>query len=60
MPMDIRIALEKDDPVFSFLEAVEGVNISKYVKSIRSNNTRSHDKGMLLKTVPFGYMYDQF
>ncbi|MBQ6451062.1 MAG: hypothetical protein IJJ29_03975, partial [Solobacterium sp.] len=42
MPIDVRIKLEKNDPLFSYLEAVEGVNFSKYVKSIRSNNTKSH------------------
>ena len=56
MPIDVRIKLEKNDPLFSYLEAVEGVNFSKYVKSIRSNNTKSHDKGMMLKTLLFGYM----
>lgn len=56
MPLDVRIRLEEDDPVFSYLEAVEGVDFSKYVKSIRSNNTRSHDKGMILKVILFGYM----
>ena len=56
LPMDISIALDQDDEVFSFLEAVKGVNFSKYVKPIRSNNTKSHDRGMLLKAMLFGYM----
>ena len=42
--------------MFSFLEAVEGVDFSQYVKPIRSNNTKSHDRGMLIKTMLFGYM----
>ena len=56
LPMDISIALDQDDEVFSFLEAVKGVNFSKYVTPIRSNNTKSHDRGMLLKAMLFGYM----
>lgn len=56
MPINTILALDQDDAVFSFLEAVEGVNFSQYVKPIRSNNTKSHDRGMLLKTMLFGYM----
>ena len=56
LPMTIVLALDQEDEVFSYLKAVEGVNFSKYVKPIRSNNTRSHDRGMLLRTMLFGYM----
>ena len=56
MPINTILALDQEDEVFSFLEAVEGVNFSQYVKPIRSNNTKSHDRGMLIKTMLFGYM----
>ena len=56
LPLDLSISIDKDDPMWSFLEAVEGVNFSNYVKSIRSNNTHSHDRGMLLKTFLFAFM----
>ena len=56
MPVNTLLALDQDDEVFSFLEAVEGVNFSKYVKPIRSNNTKSHNRGMLLRTFLFGFM----
>lgn len=56
LPMDIAITLDQEDEVFSFLEAVKGVNFSKYVKPVRSKNTRSHSRTMLLKTMLFGYM----
>jgi len=56
LPMDIAITLDQEDEVFSFLEAVKGVNFSKYVKPVRSNNTRSHSRTMLLKAMLFGYM----
>ncbi|MBQ6489045.1 MAG: hypothetical protein IJI75_07415, partial [Solobacterium sp.] len=39
LPINTLFILEKDDEVFSFLEAVEGVNFSKYVRPVRSNNT---------------------
>lgn len=56
LPVNTLISLEKDDPVFAFLEAVESVDFSRYVRPITSNNTRSHDRGMLVKVLLFGYM----
>lgn len=56
LPVSTLLALDQEDTVFSFLEAVEGVDFSKYVKPIRSNNTNSHDRGMLIRTMLFGYM----
>ena len=45
LPVNTSIVLDQEDEVFSFLEAVEGVNFSRYVRPIRSNNTKSHDRG---------------
>lgn len=56
LPFNLSISIDKNDPVFSYLEVVEGVNFSKYVKTIRSNNTHSHDRGMLLKVLLFAFM----
>ena len=56
LPVNTLLALDQEDEVFSFLEAVKGVDFSQYVKPIRSNNTNSHDRGMLIKTMLFGYM----
>ena len=56
MPINTILALDQEDEVYSFLESVEGVDFSQYVKPIRSNNTHSHDRGMLIKTMLFGYM----
>lgn len=56
LPFNLSISIDKNDPVFSYLDAVEGVNFSKYVKTIRSNNTHSHDRGMLLKVLLFAFM----
>ena len=56
MPVNTLISLEKDDPVFAFLEAVESIDFSRYVRPVTSNNTRSHDRGMLVKVLLFGYM----
>lgn len=56
LPINTTLRLDHDDEVFSFLEAVEGVDFSQYVQPIRSNNTNSHDRGMLIKVMLFGYM----
>ena len=56
LPVNTLISLEKDDPVFAFLEAVESIDFSRYVRPVTSNNTRSHDRGMLVKVLLFGYM----
>ncbi|MDO4466128.1 MAG: transposase [Bacillota bacterium] len=56
LPLNVGIIIEKDDPVYSFLEALQGVNLTKYVKPVRSNNTHSHDRVRLLKVLLFGYM----
>ncbi|MGN1343874.1 MAG: transposase, partial [Traorella sp.] len=55
LPMDLSIIIDESDPVVSFVEAMKEVNLSKYVKPITSNNTHSHDRGMLLKVVLFAY-----
>ena len=56
LPVNTILALDQEDEVYSFLEAVGGVDFSKYVKPLRSNNTNSHDRGMLVRTMLFGYM----
>lgn len=55
LPMDLSLSIDGSDPVFSFLEATKEVNLSKYVKPITSNNTNSHDRGMLLRVVLITY-----
>ena len=55
----MELMLDKNDMVFSFLDAIEGVDLSGYVKQIRSNNTKSHDRGVLLRTALFGYMINR-
>ncbi len=59
MPLDLELWIDKKDMVFSFLDAIEGVDLSKYVKPIRSNNTNSHDRCVLLRTALFGYMINR-
>lgn len=56
LPLSTLIKVPDDDMLYSFLGAVRGVNFSRYVKPIRSNNTHSHDRGMLVKVLLFAYM----
>ena len=55
LPMDLSTKIDNSDPVVSFVEAIKEVNLSKYVKPIRSHNTNSHDRGMLLRVILFAF-----
>ena len=55
LPFDLSVKIDPNAPVFSFLDAVEGIDFSKFVKIARSNNTHSHDRVMLLKTLFFAF-----
>lgn len=59
LPLDLELCIDENDMVFSFLDAIEGVDLSKYVKLIRSNNTNSHDRCVLLRTALFAYMINR-
>ena len=56
LPLSTMIRVPHSDMLFSFLDAVKGVNFSRFVKPIRSNNTHSHSRGMLVKVLLFAYM----
>ena len=43
LPLSTMIRVPHSDMLFSFLDAVKGVNFSRFVKPIRSNNTRDFD-----------------
>lgn len=34
MPLDLELCIDENDMVFSFLDAIEGVDLSRYVKQI--------------------------
>lgn len=55
LPLDLSFSIDNSDPVVSFVKAIKEVNLSKYVKPIVSNNTHSHDRGMLLRVLLFAY-----
>ncbi len=58
LPLEIEIFIEPTDPVVSFKEVMEGVNLSKYLKD-DSRETRGrdgYDPEVLLKIVLFAFM----
>ena len=58
LPLEIEIFIEPTDPVVSFKEVMEGVNLSKYLKN-NSNDNRGrdgYDPEVLLKIVLFAFM----
>lgn len=56
LPLSTMIRVPHSDMLFSFLDAVKGVNFSRFVKPIRLNNTHSHSRGMLVKVLLLAYM----
>lgn len=59
LPLDLGIKIDLEDAVVSFQEALEGVNLKKYLKRKERRGRNGHDKVMLLKVVLFGYMESQ-
>ena len=55
LPLYAALKLDKNDPLFTFLHALKGVHLSRFVKPIRSNNSHSHDRAMLLRVLLFAY-----
>jgi len=58
LPLEVEILINPTDPVVSFKEVMEGVNLSKYLKN-DSSETRGrdgYDPEVLLKIVLFAFM----
>ena len=43
LPFDLSVKIDPNDPVFSFLDAVEGIDFSKFVKIAREFDTPFHN-----------------
>lgn len=54
LPLDLSIKIDKDDPLWMFLEIIEEVNLRKYLKKHRGN--QGHNNLMMMKVVLFAYM----
>ncbi len=58
LPLEIGVKIEKDDPVVSFKEVMEGVELRKYLKRSEQDprGREGYDPEVLLKIVLFAYM----
>lgn len=56
LPLDWEILIEKDDPVKTFKEVMEGVNLGKYIKRESSKGRIGYNRFMMLELVLFGFM----
>ena len=55
LPLNTEILIKKNDPVFSFNEVMEGVNLGKYI--VRNHKGRQeYNPFMMIKVVLFGEM----
>ena len=54
LPLDLSVAVDKYDPLWSFPEVIKEVNLKKYLKPHRGN--QGHNSLMMMKTVLFAYM----
>lgn len=59
LPLDLGIKIDSNNEVVSFLKALEGVNLNKYLKRKESRGRRGYDKVMLLKVVLFSYFLNE-
>ncbi len=59
LPLDLGIKINPDDEVVSFLKALEGVNLKKYLKKDERRGRKGYDNVLLLKAVLFARMIGQ-
>ena len=56
LPLDLGLKIDPDDEVVSFLKALEGVNLNRYLKRNECRGRKGYDNVMLLKAVLFARM----
>ena len=56
LPLDLGLKIDPDDEVVSFLKALEGVNLNRYLKRKECRGRKGYDNVMLLKIVLFARM----
>ena len=56
LPLDLGLKIDPDDEAVSFLKALEGVNLNRYLKRKECRGRKGYDNVMLLKAVLFARM----
>ena len=59
LPLDLGIKINPDDEVVSFLKALEGVDLKKYLKREERRGRKGYDNVLLLKVVLFALVLCQ-
>jgi len=54
MPLNIPYGVDKDDPMWTFLDVIKEVDLKKYLRSHRGN--QGHDDAMMFRVVLFAFM----
>lgn len=55
LPLNLGIKIDSNSEVVSFLKAIEGVNLERYLKKDERRGRKGHDKVMILKVILFAY-----
>lgn len=58
LPLDLAKKISKYDEVVSFLKALEGVNLGRFLKRNERRGRKGYDNEKLLKVILFGRMVD--
>ena len=56
LPLNLEVLIEPDDKVFSFLRALKGVDLNKYLKRTECRGRKGYDNVRLLMTILFARM----
>ena len=56
LPLNLEYVLDENDEVFSFLEAIGGIDFKKYLKKSETRGRKGHNNIRLLKAILFAYM----
>lgn len=59
LPLNLEIKLDSKNEVVSFLKALEGVNLHKFLKRKESRGRKGYDRVMLLKVILFAYFINE-
>ena len=54
LPIDLSLVIDKLDPMWSFLEIVNSINLRRFIRSHKGN--QGYDPIMMMRVILFAYM----
>ena len=54
LPLDLSLVIDKLDPMWSFLEIVNSINLRRFIRSHKGN--QGYDPIMMMRVILFAYM----